>query len=166
MRWNTCVTRLLRSAICERAKTGFSFASELANLMWFHDEHEARKMFSAVADDFVQLLIEGNARVNALGGMRDASDQFRGFGAYRDDRSNAIVRMHMAREVREQIALAIGEHDAELGYEFVNPDQHNGNGQNACQEFYRTKRNSGKEEYSNECPFETLRNHWPLDGVL
>ena len=34
-----------------------SFTSELAALMWFHDEREARAMYSDVINDFRQLLV-------------------------------------------------------------------------------------------------------------
>jgi hypothetical protein len=33
-----------------------SFASELASLMWFHDEDEARRVYATVINDFRQLL--------------------------------------------------------------------------------------------------------------
>ena len=44
-----------------------SFTAELAGLMWFHDEREARAMYSAVIADFRQLLQQYDAQVNALG---------------------------------------------------------------------------------------------------
>ncbi|MDH3492977.1 MAG: hypothetical protein OEM82_05465 [Acidobacteriota bacterium] len=96
-----------------------SFSSELANLMWFHDEKEARKMFAGVSDSFVQLLTEANARVDALGGIRDETDRFGGFSFVRDEKREAIRKLYKAIAVREQVVLAIAEHDAQLGYDFV-----------------------------------------------
>lgn len=96
-----------------------SFSSELANLMWFHDEKEARRMFSSVADNFVQLMAEYNSRVEAFGGTRGDDEFFRGFSMIRDERRDAIRRLYKARDVRGQIALAIAEHDPQLAYDFV-----------------------------------------------
>jgi hypothetical protein len=96
-----------------------SFSSELANLMWFHDEQEARKMFEDVARDFVQLMTEANATLNALGGSSDEPDFVGPFMGSPTDTSNALRKIQTAVSVREQIALAIAEHDAQFGYDFV-----------------------------------------------
>src|SRR6476659_4781048 len=44
-----------------------SFTAELAGLMWFHDEREAKAMFTGVANDFRQLLLQYDAQMNSLG---------------------------------------------------------------------------------------------------
>ncbi len=96
-----------------------SFSSELANLMWLHDEKEARRMFSSVADNFIQLLAGYNSRVEMLGGMRDEDERYPGFGSGGDPRREAVRKLYKAQEVRSQVALAIAEHDAQFAYDFV-----------------------------------------------
>src|SRR5687767_12892209 len=44
-----------------------SFAAEIASLMWFHDEREARSMYGGVIGDFRDLLMRYDAQMNALG---------------------------------------------------------------------------------------------------
>src|SRR5215471_7703029 len=44
-----------------------SFTSELASLMWFQDEREARGMFAGVTTDFRDLLTQYNQQMSALG---------------------------------------------------------------------------------------------------
>src|SRR6476659_7077803 len=41
-----------------------SFNAELASLMWFHDDKEARAMYGAVVSDFKQLLSRLDAEMN------------------------------------------------------------------------------------------------------
>lgn len=96
-----------------------SFSAELANLMWFNDEKEARKMFLAVADDFIQLLTDYNSRVEAYGGSQGAEDIFGGSGLGGDSRGEAVRKLYRAGAVREQVALAVAEHDPQLSYDFV-----------------------------------------------
>ena len=44
-----------------------SFAAELAGLMWFQDEKEARLMFQSVTNDFRQLLFNYDSQINSMG---------------------------------------------------------------------------------------------------
>ena len=98
-----------------------SFQSELANLMWFEDEKEAEKMFSNVTADFVQLLTEYHARAVAYGGEPDDFDgSF--FGVLTgggNPRRDAVKMVYKANGVRQQIAMSMAEHDAQLAYDFV-----------------------------------------------
>ncbi|MGI8544975.1 MAG: hypothetical protein ACR2MD_16060 [Aridibacter sp.] len=43
-----------------------SFLTEIANLMWFHDEREARKMFENVIGNFTNLLSQYNAEISQI----------------------------------------------------------------------------------------------------
>jgi len=42
-----------------------SFSSELASLMWFHDDKEAKAMYGQVVLDFKQLLMQFDAEMNS-----------------------------------------------------------------------------------------------------
>jgi hypothetical protein len=44
-----------------------SFTAELAGLMWFHDEREARSMYGGVITDFKDLLTKYDSQMNDLG---------------------------------------------------------------------------------------------------
>jgi len=58
-----------------------SFNSELASLMWFHDENEAKSMYGQVVTDFKQLLSQFDAQMNSVD---DPDDEAMGgiFGNY------------------------------------------------------------------------------------
>ncbi|MEJ7848944.1 MAG: hypothetical protein WKF92_12745 [Pyrinomonadaceae bacterium] len=94
------------------------FAAEMASLMWFHDEKEARSMYVATTSDFKELLLQYDARMNSIGTAADA-DNFSGgmFGAA-GGRSRLTRRFQMAMQVRQQVAMSLAEHDAELAFGF------------------------------------------------
>ena len=46
------------------AENRISFNSELASLMWFHDEKEAKLMYGGVIADFKQLLMQFDMQMN------------------------------------------------------------------------------------------------------
>lgn len=92
-----------------------SFSSEMAGLMWFSDEKEARAMYQAVINDFRQLLAQYDSQANASG--ENAEDEtytpsFFGGG------NNAARKLRKALDVRRQIATGLAEHDAPLALEF------------------------------------------------
>jgi uncharacterized protein (DUF2267 family) len=92
-----------------------SFAAELASLMWFNDEKEARTMFQTVINDFRQLLSEYDAQLTSFGVAPEMAD------VYSTDTSakTQITRKFLkAVSVRQQIAKAIAEHDPQLALEF------------------------------------------------
>ena len=98
-----------------------SFSSELAGLMWFHDEREARGMFGAVVADFRELLIKYDAQLNALGPPEDGDSNSyrRGFlGGDLSERSRLRRKFDIAMMVRQQIAVSLAEHDGDLAYSF------------------------------------------------
>lgn len=95
-----------------------SFSAELASLMWFHDEKEARSMYLAAFGDFKQLLTQYDMQMNSLGQPAEG-DEYRG-GMFADvsDRSQLTRRFQTALMVRQQIAMSLAEHDAELAFSF------------------------------------------------
>ena len=94
-----------------------SFSAELASLMWFEDEKEARAMFQAAISDFRQLFANYDAQLNAAG-ISPNDEQMYMPGA---DGTAQLVRKFMkAVAVREQIATAIAEHDPQLALDFFN----------------------------------------------
>jgi len=100
-----------------------SFTAEMAGLMWFYDEREARAMYTGVIGDFKDLLTRYDAQMNALGVTPDDADgrgNFMSFMIEPTDKSRVLRRFSTAMGVRQQIAMSIAEHDAELAYGFYN----------------------------------------------
>lgn len=92
-----------------------SFSSEMANLMWFSDENEARAMFQTVIAEFRQLLTDYDSQMNASGAAAENSEtySFLAGSANRPER-----KLAQAMGVRQQIAKAIAEHDPQFAFEF------------------------------------------------
>lgn len=100
-----------------------SFTAEMAGLMWFYDEREARAMYAGVIGDFKDLLTRYDAQMNALGVTPDDADVRGGAMSFMiepTDKSRVLRRFSTAMGVRQQIAMSIAEHDAELAYGFYN----------------------------------------------
>ena len=95
-----------------------SFSAELASLMWFNDEKEARAMFAAAIGDFKQLLTQFDGRMNAIEAPVDDDEYSGGFLFGGGGRSPVERKFRTAMAVRQQIALSLAEHDAELAYSF------------------------------------------------
>ncbi len=92
-----------------------SLSAEMANLMWFNDEKEARAMFQIVINDFRQLLSGYDAQLNSLGVSPEVAD------VYSMDttvKSQITRKFFKAISVRQQIAAALAEHDPQLAFEF------------------------------------------------
>lgn len=96
-----------------------SFRSETASLMWYYNADEGKRMFSEVTNNFVQLLGRYNAEINSYGGIK-GEEEFYTSMISGTERNKAIRRMGKAVAVRQQIALSMSRHDAELGYNFIN----------------------------------------------
>ena len=94
-----------------------SFDSELASLMWFHDEKEAKAMYGGVVSDFKQLLTQFDSQMNSLE-IPDDDDSPSGgiFGEYGKNKVERKFRTAMA--VRQQIAMSLAEHAPDLAYNF------------------------------------------------
>jgi hypothetical protein len=94
-----------------------SFDSELASLMWFHDEKEAKAMYGAVVSDFKQLMMQLDMQMNAPQVPDDDDNPTGGlFGSY--GKNKVERKFHIAMEVRKQIAMSLAEHAPDLAYNF------------------------------------------------
>ena len=98
-----------------------SFSAELAGLMWFHDEKEARSLYLMVFGNFKELLIQYDQQMNAFGEPKEDEDEptYNG-GMFGDvtDKARLMRRFQTAMQVRQQIAMSLAEHDAELAFSF------------------------------------------------
>lgn len=99
-----------------------SFSAELAGLMWFHDEKEARSLYLTVFGEFKELLVHYDLRMNEFGpseGDEDESAYRRGpFSGDVSDKAKLMRRFQTAMQVRQQIAMSLAEHDADLAFGF------------------------------------------------
>jgi hypothetical protein len=98
-----------------------SFTAELAGLMWFHDEREARSMYGGVINDFKDLLTRYDSQMNSLGITAEDGDgrsSPMSFMMEPTDKSRALRRIATAMGVRQQIAMSIAEHDPDLAFAF------------------------------------------------
>ncbi len=97
------------------AENRISFASEIAGLMWFADEKEARSMYQIVINDFSQLLAQYDAQTNASDSVADENIPYEPPLGVRGNTSRKVIK---AISVRQQIASSLAEHDAQLALEF------------------------------------------------
>jgi len=96
-----------------------SFTSELASLMWFQDEREARGMFVGVTTDFRELLLQYAQQLNAIGSAADDENTSTGFLIPDEsDRVKLERKFRTAMAVRQQVAMSMAEHDPDLAYAF------------------------------------------------
>ncbi len=93
-----------------------SFSAELASLMWFHDEKEAKAMYGGVVSDFKQLIAQLDAQMNLPVVENDEMTSPGFFGGY--GKSKAERKLRIAMMVRQQIALSLAEHAPDLAYNF------------------------------------------------
>jgi hypothetical protein len=92
-----------------------SFSAELASLMWFNDEKEARAMFQTIINDFRQLLTEYDAQLTSFGVAPEMADVY---STDSSPKTQITRKFFKAISVRQQIAKAIAEHDPQLAFEF------------------------------------------------
>lgn len=98
-----------------------SFASEMAGLMWFHDEKEARTMMNSVIGDFKQLLAQYDSQINASGiEFGDGENYYGGFlgGGDQSEKARLMRKLAKAMSVRQQMTLSIAEHDPQFALDF------------------------------------------------
>jgi hypothetical protein len=105
------------------AENRISFASELAGLMWFHDEREARGIFQGVASDFKQLVMNYDSQLSQLELGVDVDGDGRSgggllFGGDDSDKGKLERKLRVAMMVRQQITTSIAEHDPQLAFDF------------------------------------------------
>ena len=89
-----------------------SFSAELAGLMWFHDEKEARSLYLMVFANFKELLIQYDQQMNAFGEPKEDEDEptYNG-GMFGDvtEKARLTRRFQTAMQVRQQIAMSLAE---------------------------------------------------------
>ncbi|MGB7209797.1 MAG: hypothetical protein WBD27_14135, partial [Pyrinomonadaceae bacterium] len=95
-----------------------SFSAELASLMWFHDEKEARSMYLTAFGDFKELLMRYDMQMNSMSELDETEEYRAGMFADVTDRSRISRRFQTAMQVRQQIAMSLAEHDPELAFGF------------------------------------------------
>lgn len=101
------------------AENRIGFSSELAGLMWFYDEKEARVMFNAVTNDFRQMLQQLDSQLNAVKFDEENSEMYSvPFLRGANRQAQMYRKFGKAMSVRQQIATSLSEHDAMLAYSF------------------------------------------------
>jgi len=97
-----------------------SFSAEMAGLMWYHDEREARGLFNGVIGDFKELLLRYDSQMNSYGIPDDPDESsYRGFlSGELTERAQLTRKFRVAMAVRQQIASSLAEHDADLALGF------------------------------------------------
>lgn len=98
-----------------------SFGAEMASLMWFHDEKEARAMYLGVMTDFRNLLVEFDTQLNTMALTANASeDEGISLGLFGDmsAKMNVERKLQKALEMRKQIAMSLAEHEPDLAFGF------------------------------------------------
>jgi len=96
------------------------FSSEMASLMWFGDEKEARAMYQTVINDFRQLMARYDAQLSASGDEQDEPGENVPRFPFGGGDGDASRKMTKALGVRQQIASSLAEHDAQLALDFFN----------------------------------------------
>ncbi|HVF30204.1 MAG TPA: hypothetical protein VNA22_04505 [Pyrinomonadaceae bacterium] len=97
-----------------------SFTAELAALMWYHDEREARSMYVGVIADFKDLLRKYDTQMNAFAVVQggDPLQEVTRFD-YEPSAEQMVLRKYAAAlGVRQQIATGMSEHDPDLAFGF------------------------------------------------
>lgn len=98
-----------------------SFNSELAGLMWFHDEREARSMYLGAIGQFKDLIARYETRMNELGTPSEDEESGMPAGPFIFDpseRTKLLRKFAVVMGVRQALALSMAEHDPELAYNF------------------------------------------------
>src|SRR5687768_17516287 len=106
-------------AILRTPENRISFNAEMAGLMWFHDEKEARSIFESVITDFKQILIQIDAQTNSIKINPEDTEFFNiPFIPSGGAQAKLMKKFYKSMGVRQQIAAAVSEHDPVLAHEF------------------------------------------------
>ncbi|MBK9155628.1 MAG: hypothetical protein IPM25_15695 [Chloracidobacterium sp.] len=98
-----------------------SFSAELAGLMWFHDEKEARSLYLNAFGDFKQLLMGYDQQMNTFVWDDELDTGYYGRGGLFGEvteKAKLMRRFQAALQVRQQMAMSLAEHDPELAFQF------------------------------------------------
>jgi hypothetical protein len=98
-----------------------SFSAELASLMWYYDEREARAMYATTIGDFKELVGRYDLQMRSTVSAGDGdTDYYSGMLSDMPERARIVRKFGMAMMVRQQIAMSMAEHDADLAFSFYN----------------------------------------------
>lgn len=92
-----------------------SFSAEMASLMWFDNEAEARAMYHNVINGFRQLISLYDAQLNAF---PETSEEMGDIMLGTSEETRIAKKFMRALGVRQQITTSLAEHDARLALEF------------------------------------------------
>ncbi|HEX3101081.1 MAG TPA: hypothetical protein VHQ01_04790, partial [Pyrinomonadaceae bacterium] len=92
-----------------------SFGAEIASLMWFNDEKEARQMYQGVDSDFRRLLLEFDAQMNDSTAKDNDDDPGMDITA---DKAQLVRKFQTALQIRRQISLSLAEHEPDMAMAF------------------------------------------------
>ncbi len=92
-----------------------SFGAEIASLMWFNDEKEARQMYQGVDADFRRLLLEFDAQMNDASAKDNDDDPTTDETV---DKARLTRKFQTALEIRRQISLSLAEHEPDMAMSF------------------------------------------------
>lgn len=99
-----------------------SFSAELASLMWFHDEKEAKAIFNSVTADFQRLLFDLDRQLNVVAAEADRleAEGHDPMVSMSDLTSKLALerKLNKMLEMRQQIALSAAEHEPDLALAF------------------------------------------------
>lgn len=99
-----------------------SFSAELASLMWYYDERQARSMYLACIADFKELVGQYDMQMKSTVPTGEEDTEYYGRGILTDmpERARIARKFSSAMMVRQQIAMSIAEHDPDLAFSFYN----------------------------------------------
>lgn len=98
-----------------------SFAAEIASIMWYYDEREARSMYVGVITDFRDLLGRYESQIRDLGPAGEDEDTSARMVPLMFDPTERVKlqrKFSTAMGVRHQIAMSMSEHDPDLAFGF------------------------------------------------
>jgi len=96
-----------------------SFSAEMAGLMWYHDEREARVIFNSAVADFRDLLARLEQHMNELPEPDgEVVNVGRGILADPSEIGRVQMKYRLAMGVRQQMASSMAEHDPDLALSF------------------------------------------------
>ncbi len=92
-----------------------SFGAEIASLMWFNDEKEARQMYQGVDADFRSLLLQFDGQMNEATAKDNDDDPATDETA---DKAQLMRKFQTALMIRRQISLSLAEHEPDMAMSF------------------------------------------------
>jgi hypothetical protein len=100
------------------AENRISFSAEIAALMWYQDEKEARGMFQSVVGEYRQLVSMYDSQLTQLDVDPSDGSRYGLFGGEDTVKAKLNRKFRAAMAVRQQIASSVAEHDPQLAFDF------------------------------------------------